>query len=728
MTARTPINLLLLLCCSGMVSAQPAPDMHVPSYRDNLTPYPLLAGKFGTDPAFSQAELELLARNFEALYGGSKASLTMQKIDQIYSINTNFQVVHYKNAASTGKISTPLKNIEQSHKNDLLYYQAGSLGSALDATTTALTISNLFGTLVASTADPGRTIGYFTNGVFKYVTWLKIDDELMRIELTTNNTAAKVATVTVTRGFSGSTAATHTNKTPVLAPAYFIAPTPGMTAAVSYFNDPAAPLIRQYLADEAEIEYQNKHRGIWIDILGGDFNCITMGGENMKASHKWDSQKRQIYDPLDWEIYSEEDVNFIQTNFFAAHGFHPVIWGNNLGWPIDPNDYEILMLKSTPEKPRPIHGFSQEGEIGSFPAGTTGADYDVWNYSTWTKNLRSTMLMEELKVSAVAVVMDAGSQNANFAQLPAAERHRLLLYGYASYLMAVRVQPNDKIYSKFGFTPLVDPGTNTPFLQLDPIFLYDIGRPTETRTNTDYLGYKLPGQSVFQRHFENGLVLANPGDDTNFVETVTLDQAYFDPETSNNVTQVQMPAKTGKILLRQLDTLPPTVLITAPTNGATFLSNTAIPVSATVTDNVAVAFLELWVNGVLWQTLSNAPYNFSVTNLSLGAQTLAIRGVDSSGNAATSTVSVSIVAQLPYGGLARQIPGLIQAEDYDLGGAGEAYHDTTATNTGGAYRNDDVDIKAIRMPFKLTNHRSSFWPSFTATVLSIFSPLARIPG
>jgi len=45
----------------------------------------------------------------------------------------------------------------------------------------------------------------------------------------------------------------------------------------------------------------------------------------------------------------------------------------------------------------------------------------------------------------------------------------------------------------------------------------------------------------------------------------------------------------------------------------------------------------------------------------------------------------------PYRPLA--IPGTIQAEDYNLGGEGVAYHDSTPGNEGGAYRHDDVDIE-----------------------------------
>ena len=52
------------------------------------------------------------------------------------------------------------------------------------------------------------------------------------------------------------------------------------------------------------------------------------------------------------------------------------------------------------------------------------------------------------------------------------------------------------------------------------------------------------------------------------------------------------------------------------------------------------------------------------------------------------------VAQWPYGDVARQAPGKIEAEDYDGGGQNYAYYDTSAGNSGGAYRDDDVDIMA----------------------------------
>jgi PKD repeat protein len=59
----------------------------------------------------------------------------------------------------------------------------------------------------------------------------------------------------------------------------------------------------------------------------------------------------------------------------------------------------------------------------------------------------------------------------------------------------------------------------------------------------------------------------------------------------------------------------------------------------------------------------------------------------------TTTVSPTVTGN-PYNG-PHTIPGTLQAEDYDLGGEGVAYHDTTAGNLGGVYRHDDVDIEQL---------------------------------
>ena len=50
-------------------------------------------------------------------------------------------------------------------------------------------------------------------------------------------------------------------------------------------------------------------------------------------------------------------------------------------------------------------------------------------------------------------------------------------------------------------------------------------------------------------------------------------------------------------------------------------------------------------------------------------------------------------ASTPFGGTAAPIPGLIEAENFDDGGEGIAYHDLSPGNAGGRYRQTDVDIE-----------------------------------
>jgi hypothetical protein len=73
--------------------------------------------------------------------------------------------------------------------------------------------------------------------------------------------------------------------------------------------------------------------------------------------------------------------------------------------------------------------------------------------------------------------------------------------------------------------------------------------------------------------------------------------------------------------------------------------------------------------------------------------------------------------QLPYGGTARAIPGTIEAEDYDTGGEGIAYNDTTAGNSGGAYRSDDVDIETCSEGgYDVNGIEAGEWLEYTVNV------------
>jgi hypothetical protein len=75
---------------------------------------------------------------------------------------------------------------------------------------------------------------------------------------------------------------------------------------------------------------------------------------------------------------------------------------------------------------------------------------------------------------------------------------------------------------------------------------------------------------------------------------------------------------------------------------------------------------------------------------------------------------------LAWGGTPAPLPGVLQAENFDTGGEGVSYHDTSPGNSGGAYRSTDVDIATTQDPlssgFYLGWTRVGEWVNYTVNV------------
>ena len=127
----------------------------------------------------------------------------------------------------------------------------------------------------------------------------------------------------------------------------------------------------------------------------------------------------------------------------------------------------------------------------------------------------------------------------------------------------------------------------------------------------------------------------------------------------------------------------------------------------------------------VWQT-------FTKSGVSLPAGThvltLVVDANGSGGTAAdinwidiTAASSSSTSASSPYSGTALSVPALIEAENYDKGGEGRAYHDTTAGNSSGEYRSDDVDIRFtsdVNGTYNIKSVRAGEWLAYTVNIAS----------
>src|SRR4051812_13808735 len=84
-----------------------------------------------------------------------------------------------------------------------------------------------------------------------------------------------------------------------------------------------------------------------------------------------------------------------------------------------------------------------------------------------------------------------------------------------------------------------------------------------------------------------------------------------------------------------------------------------------------------------------------------------------------AALPLAAMAQTPYSGTAIPIPGTFEAENFDNGGEGVAYHDNVAGNAGGQYRTtESVDIKATADPgaYVVTNFETGEWLVYTVSV------------
>jgi V8-like Glu-specific endopeptidase len=87
---------------------------------------------------------------------------------------------------------------------------------------------------------------------------------------------------------------------------------------------------------------------------------------------------------------------------------------------------------------------------------------------------------------------------------------------------------------------------------------------------------------------------------------------------------------------------PVTVTITAPASNATV--SPSFTVSATATSTAGVAQVSVSVDGTVKQTLSSAPYDFSLTNVAAGTHTIVVKGTGTDGGTGQATIHVTVQA------------------------------------------------------------------------------------
>jgi aryl-phospho-beta-D-glucosidase BglC (GH1 family) len=141
-----------------------------------------------------------------------------------------------------------------------------------------------------------------------------------------------------------------------------------------------------------------------------------------------------------------------------------------------------------------------------------------------------------------------------------------------------------------------------------------------------------------------------------------------------------------------------TVTITSPANNATFTAPATITINANATiTSGSITKVDFYNGNTLLGSDATSAYSFVWNNVAGGTYTITAKATDNTGTV-TSSSPVTIIVNVPQGpytvGSPMVIPGMVEAEKYDVGGQGVAYNDADAVNSGGQFRTDGVDIEA----------------------------------
>lgn len=231
---------------------------------------------------------------------------------------------------------------------------------------------------------------------------------------------------------------------------------------------------------------------------------------------------------------------------------------------------------------------------------------------------------------------------------------------------------------------------------------YDFEFIYATQSSGTLLGVEVGGHLLF-----DDFLLPVTGTEDDF-EKVIKQEIYL----NEGLQELKLNIKKGgfnldKINLKYVNPIEAPVFV-KPISRSTLSAGEDIEVEVTSSlNNTEIKSVELLINNVSVRMVTSSPFTWGFDNqndtmledMNVGDYELKVilTNNENRTSEALVTVKVSNFPTLPYGGESHQVPGVIQFEDYDLGGEGLAFSDSSVGNSGGVYRTkygEDVDVLA----------------------------------
>ena len=155
---------------------------------------------------------------------------------------------------------------------------------------------------------------------------------------------------------------------------------------------------------------------------------------------------------------------------------------------------------------------------------------------------------------------------------------------------------------------------------------------------------------------------------------------------------------------------------TNPRAPITASSSTSLLISVQ-TETTTISNVKIYKNGELVKTATKAPYSYFFRPTERGIYNFKVIATDTNGGQ-SDIATYSLKATTPYNGTL-MIPGIIQAENFDVGKEGFSYHDSDDNDEGQAkYRTDNggVDIVTGNGGYALGHTAKGEWYEYTVRI------------
>lgn len=152
-----------------------------------------------------------------------------------------------------------------------------------------------------------------------------------------------------------------------------------------------------------------------------------------------------------------------------------------------------------------------------------------------------------------------------------------------------------------------------------------------------------------------------------------------------------------KITLKRID-LNEDIDIALSADAKTGMVGTKTTLTADIAGSAEIKNVKFYKDGILAKTVSTAPYTMTFTPTSKGSYTFSAIATDTDDRqSAIKTLALNVTPKrTPHKGIT-DVPGIIEAEDFDGGGEGFTFHDSDDKDEGNAsYRSDNAGVDIVK--------------------------------